>query len=59
MGKRSAIVVGINEYEDGSFQNLKYADRDANAIVRVLSDPDIGDLARTTSFVFPENQRPK
>ena len=41
MGKRIALIVGINDYEDPSFERLKYAETDARAVYNLLIDPDI------------------
>ncbi|MGH7890010.1 MAG: caspase, EACC1-associated type, partial [Thermodesulfobacteriota bacterium] len=46
MGKKKALVVGINEYEDTGFDQLKYAESDAKAIYSILVNPDIGDFAK-------------
>ncbi len=46
MGKKKALVVGINEYEDTGFDQLKYAESDAKAIYSILVNPDIGDFPK-------------
>jgi TPR repeat protein len=46
MEKKKAIIVGINEYDDPGFENLKYAESDAHAIYDVLSNPDIGGFSK-------------
>lgn len=46
MGKKKALVIGINEYEDTGFDQLKYAESDAKAIYDVLVNPDIGEFAK-------------
>lgn len=36
MGRRLALIVGINSYQDASFQSLHYAENDARAIAQWL-----------------------
>jgi uncharacterized caspase-like protein len=46
MGKKRALVIGINEYEDTGFDQLKYAESDAKAIYDILVNQDIGEFAK-------------
>jgi tetratricopeptide (TPR) repeat protein len=46
MGKKKALIVGINEYEDPGFERLKYAESDAKVIYDILINPDIGDFKK-------------
>ncbi len=41
-GKRRAILIGINEYEDASFSPLTYAKADAEELGRVLKAAEFG-----------------
>ena len=46
MGKKRALVIGINEYEDTGFDQLKYAESDAKAIYDILVNQDIGEFVK-------------
>jgi formylglycine-generating enzyme required for sulfatase activity len=39
-GRRVALVVGVNEYGSRKLENLKYAERDATDLAKVLADAD-------------------
>lgn len=39
---RYAVLIGINDYRDGSIPDLKCAEADARALYKVLTDPKIG-----------------
>ena len=55
-GKRRAIIIGIDRYDDSSFNALPYAREDAEAVHRVLTDPEIGDFSREDSvLIVPED----
>jgi hypothetical protein len=41
-GKKRALLIGINEYDNPGFDKLNYAAEDANDIYRVLIDKEIG-----------------
>lgn len=43
-GKRRAIIVGINEYEDGRISSLTGAENDAKEISNRLKNPEIGNF---------------
>lgn len=46
MGKKKALIAGVNEYEDTRFIPLKYAINDAQDIYKVLTNKDIGEFDR-------------
>ena len=39
---RYAVIVGINDYADKAIPDLKYAESDAKAVYRTLTDPAVG-----------------
>ena len=41
-GKRSALILASYDYEDPGLQLLRAPARDAEALARVLRDPEIG-----------------
>ena len=41
-GKKRALLIGINEYDNPGFDKLNYAAEDANDIYRTLTDQEIG-----------------
>jgi hypothetical protein len=43
-GKRSALIVANDSYTDPGLSRLRAPDSDAQALARVLRDPDIGDF---------------
>ena len=49
MRKRIAITVGVNQYENASHINLRFARNDAEIIAKLLTDPQCGgfDLVHT------------
>lgn len=49
IGRRQAVIVGVNEYEDPNIKHLPGAKNDAEEIYYKLKDPDIG------NFEIPED----
>lgn len=43
---RYAVVIGINKYRDPAISNLEYARADAEAVYRVLTDPQLGRIPK-------------
>lgn len=61
-GKKRALVVGINEYEDqDGFGKLKYAESDAQAIYeKILIDQDVGGFDPKDVVLFiPKSEKPE
>ena len=44
-GARRAILIGVNDYADASFADLRFAREDAEALAEVLGDPTLGGFA--------------
>ncbi|MGO8727882.1 MAG: caspase family protein [Streptosporangiaceae bacterium] len=44
-GQRRALIIANDEYEQGTLQNLRAPSADAEALGRVLGDPQIGEFA--------------
>jgi len=42
MGARYAVIVAVGDYEDATLSDLKYAVADAQALCRLLTDPNVG-----------------
>ena len=40
--ERHAVVIGINDYADARIPDLKYAESDAKAVHKTLTDPNVG-----------------
>ncbi|MGH2493704.1 MAG: tetratricopeptide repeat protein [Ktedonobacteraceae bacterium] len=51
MGKRLGLFVGINKYQDPTFQSLHYAETDAKALAHWLIDPRGGAWNATDAYV--------
>lgn len=51
---RTAIVIGINRYDDPAFADLSYAQRDAEAMRDVLLDPALGGFDEVRVLVGEE-----
>ncbi|MBF5045996.1 caspase family protein [Simulacricoccus sp. 17bor-14] len=47
-GERYALVIGIGHFEDGAWGNLRYAEKDAEDLARVLRDPQRGGFREVT-----------
>ena len=52
---RYAVVIGVSHYRDSRIRNLKYADRDAEAIRDFLLDPRGGGVPRA-NLLYLENE---
>jgi hypothetical protein len=44
-GQRVALIIANDTYEQGALQNLRAPAADAEALARVLGDPQIGNFA--------------
>jgi len=53
---RSALVVAVSEYQDAGLRRLVAPAQDAEALARVLRDPDIGNFAVKTLLNQPSHQ---
>ena len=47
-GRRRALIVAVDEYEDPGLQRLRAPAQDAEALARVLADPELGDFEVST-----------
>jgi Caspase domain len=54
-GTRSALIVASHEYEDLGLRQLRAPGRDAEALARVLRDPEIGGFDVRTMLNQPEH----
>src|ERR1700689_2661899 len=44
-GQRKALIVAVGEYDQDALKDLRSAAADAEALTRVLADPQVGDFA--------------
>lgn len=54
-GKKRALLIGINEYDNPGFDKLNYAADDANDIYRILTDKEIGGFDRDDVILLVNN----
>lgn len=55
-GKKKALVIGIDQYDDARFSELPYAKKDAEEVYRVLHHPDIGVFLKDDVFLFTSKE---
>nr|BDT37369.1 caspase family protein [Myxococcus sp. MH1] len=53
-GERHALLIGIDQYDDDSWNDLRYPGKDAEDLGRVLADPRRGGFASVTVLNRPE-----
>jgi uncharacterized caspase-like protein len=53
--RRIALVVGVGTYDDPAFPALRWAERDAQEVGRILGDPDYGGFDRVVRLSAPED----
>jgi len=54
-GQKFALVIGISDYADERFKDLRYADSDAEALHAVLTDPARGGFAPQNTRLLTSN----
>src|SRR5829696_5815048 len=54
-GERYALLIGVGHFEDSSWGNLRYAEKDAEDLARVLKDPARGGFRDVTVLTGPEH----
>jgi uncharacterized caspase-like protein len=54
-GKKRALLIGINEYDNPGFDKLNYAAEDANDIYRTLTDKEIGGFDQDDVILLVDN----
>jgi hypothetical protein len=55
--RKIALVVGIGDYEDKAFPALKWAEKDADEVGRILGDPEYGGFDRIVRLTGSEDVR--
>lgn len=55
MGKKIAILIGCNEYDDSDFPQLQYSVRDVTILGNILMDKDIGDFTKKNEYIYGES----
>ena len=53
-GERYALLIGISRFDDPAWGNLRYAEKDAEDLARVLKDPLRGGFREVTVLTGPE-----
>ncbi|WP_229908239.1 caspase family protein [Comamonas sp. JC664] len=53
-GERHALLIGIDQYDDDSWNDLRYPGKDAEDLARVLADPRRGGFRSVTVLTRPE-----
>jgi hypothetical protein len=53
--RREALIVAADAYEDPKLRSLRAPARDAEALARVLGDPEVGDFRVSTSLNEPDH----
>lgn len=53
-GKRLALVIGINQYRDPGWRELRFAVKDAKDVARALADPEQGHFKEVVELTDPD-----
>lgn len=52
--RRLALLIGVSEYDDGQWRNLRYSDKDARDFAEALKDPSRGRFDQVRVLTRPE-----
>ena len=55
IGRREALIIAADHYEDSKLRALRAPARDAQELARVLGDPDVGDFKVDVSLNEPDH----